>query len=110
MQNMWRSPEFGVIPRPGEEARLLLKGGDKWPIPDYETLIGATQGGGGWNFTGSWSGTLSVSPVCKQSAPNHSEPNGPDFLPVADSWIGYAFFVSPLLSAPKRHTCQIKHL
>jgi hypothetical protein len=39
MQNMWRSPEFDVIPT-GEEARLLFKGGDKWPIPDYETLIG----------------------------------------------------------------------
>ena len=51
MQKMWRSPEFGVIPT-GEEARLLFKGGDKWPIPDYETLIGTTQGGGGWNSRG----------------------------------------------------------
>lgn len=37
-------------------------------------VVGGARGGGGSNWTGSWSSTQSVSPVCKSSSPFRSSP------------------------------------
>jgi hypothetical protein len=51
-----------------DQRQILLNNGDQAGTPEdlheKQCVVGGATGGGGSNWTGSWSGTMSVSPVC----------------------------------------------
>jgi len=56
--------------KPTHQSACSYNNGDHAGTPEnaayQSTVIGGGTGGGGSNFTGSWSGTMSVNPVCTQ--------------------------------------------
>jgi sugar lactone lactonase YvrE len=76
MQWKWGAALYTCFPsdynllnvKPTHQNACNLNNGDHAGTPEnrqfQQCLIGGARGGGGSNFTGSWSGTLSVSPVC----------------------------------------------
>jgi len=56
--------------KPTHQSACAYNNGDHAGTPEnagfQSSVVGGARGGGGSNFTGSWSGTMSVTPVCSQ--------------------------------------------